>query len=137
MTHKWPPCLGTRTAAAYGRPMRGLGRVIVVSLIGIATAWLWIRLGLYGFGLPAGVAVVAPSLMLGVLYARARRIGDLGMLLGAFAAVWTAFETWTWLNATTDRAVSIPGWTPIPLAAAIALLVVAAVVTVAASFEAS
>ena len=117
--------------------MRGLPRVIVVSLIGITTAWLWIRLGLYGFGLPAGVAVVAPSLMLGVWYARTGRIGDLGVLLGAFAAAWTAFETWTWLNATTDPAVSIPGWTPIPLATAIALLIVAAAVMTSASFEAS
>jgi hypothetical protein len=117
--------------------MDGIPRVVVVSLIGVATAWLWIRLGLYGFGLPVGLVTVIPSVMLGLIYARTRRIADLGVLLGAFAAVWAAHETWTWVNDLSDPAVSIPGWTPVPLAAAIALLVVAVSIMAAASLEAS
>jgi len=116
--------------------MHRIPRVIVVSLIGVATAWLWIRLGLYGFGLPVGFTTLLPLALLGVLYARTHRLGDLGVLLAAFAAVWTAFETWTWLNAASDPAVSIPGWTPVPLATAVALLVVAGAVVGAASSEA-
>lgn len=92
-----------------------IARLAVVTLIGLATAWLWIRLGLYGFGLPIGLAALMPLAMLGVLYVRTRRIGDLGLLLGVFAAAWTAFEAWRWLNAASDPAVSIPGWTPVPL----------------------
>ena len=128
--------LVTRPSTPYVLLMHRIPRVVVVSLIGVATAWLWIRLGLYGFGLPVGFTTLLPLAMLGVLYARTHRFGDLGVLLAACAAVWTAFETWTWLNAASDSAVSIPGWTPVPLAAAVALLVVAGAVVGAASSEA-
>lgn len=106
-------------------------RGVVTALVGAATAWLWIRLGLYGFGLPVGFATLIPLALLGVLHARQRRTVHLGVLLGSFAAVWTAFEGWTWLNGATDPAVSIPDWTPIPLAAAVALLFTAGAVVVA------
>ncbi len=130
------PSLATYRAAAYGRFVRGVRRLLVVCAIGIATAWMWIRLGLYGFGLPVGILILAPAVLLGVGYVRTGRLGHLGVLLGAFAAAWAAFEAWTWLNAATDPAVSIPGWTPIPLATAVALLVVASAIVVAGSLEA-
>lgn len=130
------PSLATCPTAAYGRFVRGVRRLIVVCAIGIATAWMWIRLGLYGFGPAVGVLVLAPAVLLGVGYVRTGRLGHFGGLLGAFAAAWAAFEAWTWLNAVTDPAVSIPGWTPIPLATAVALFVVASALLVAAWFEA-
>ena len=111
--------------------MRAVARRVVIVLIGAATAWIWIRLGLYGFGLPVGLAALFPLVVLGVLYARTRRMGDAGVLLGSFALVWAAFETWTWLNDVLDPAVSIPGWTPVPLATAVASLVIAAAVVIA------
>lgn len=112
-------------------PLPVIARLTVVLLIGLATAWLWIRLGLYGFGLPVGVAALIPLATLGVLYLRTRRIGDLGVLLGVFAAVWTAFEAWTWLNAAFDPAMFIPGWTPVPLVITSTLLLIAGAVIVA------
>ena len=117
--------------------MRDTARRAVIVLVGAATAWIWIRLGLYGFGLPVGLAALVPLLALGVLYARTRRLSALGVLLGSFAVVWAAFETWAWLNAASDPAVSIPGWTPVPLATAIALLVVAGAVVIASSSQSS
>ena len=116
--------------------MRMLARVSVVTMIGLATAWLWIRLGLYGFGLPIGLAALIPLATLGVLYVRTSRLGDLGVLLVSFAAAWTAFEAWTWLNAASDPAVVIPGWTPVPLVIASALLVIAGAVAIAGSLQA-
>jgi hypothetical protein len=106
-----------------------------VTAIGLATAWVWIRLGLYGFGLPAGLPTLIPLALLGLLYVQRRRTADLGVLLGAFAGVWAAFEAWRWLNAASDPAVSIPGWTPLPLAAAVALLLVAGALVIGASLE--
>ena len=108
--------------------MRANVRLAVVTAMGLATAWLWIRLGLYGLGLPVGLAMLIPLVMLGLLYVYRRRTADLGVLVGAFAAAWTAFEAWRWLNAASDPAVSIPGWTPLPLAAGVALLAVAVAV---------
>ena len=115
--------------------MRGKARHAVIALIGAATAWIWIRLGLYGFGLSGGLAALIPLVMLAVLYVRTRRLSDVGVLLASFGAVWTAFETGAWLNATSDPAVTIPHWTPAPLIAAVALLVVGLSVVVAASSE--
>lgn len=115
--------------------MRAIVRLAVVAAIGLATAWVWIRLGLYGFGLPVGLAALVPLAMMGLLYVRRRRTADLGVLVGAFAAGWTAFEAWRWLNAASDPAVSIPGWTPFPLAAAVALLVAAVAVMIGASLH--
>lgn len=109
----------------YHRMMRTAPPGLVPALIGAATAGLWIRLGLYGFGLPIGLLTLIPSALLGVRYARERGVVDLGMLLGSFAAVWTAFEAWTWFNAATDPGVVVPDWTPIPFAAAIVLLLLA------------
>jgi hypothetical protein len=117
--------------------MRTIARLAVVTAIGLATAWVWIRFGLYGFGPPVGLAALIPLVTLGVLYARRSRGADLGVLLGAFAAVWTAFEAWRWLNGASDPAVSIPGWTPFPLAAAVALLVIAIAVVIGASLQQS
>lgn len=113
--------------------MAVLVRLAVVTAIGLAAAWLWIRVGLNGLGLPMGLVTLAPLAILGLLYARSRRIVDFGVLLGAFAVVWTAFEAWSWLNAAADPAVSIPGWTPIPLAAALILLVAAGAVAIGAA----
>ena len=115
--------------------MRGIARRAVVILIGAATAWIWIRLGLYGFGLPVGLATLIPLVILTGLYTRTDRPRELGVLLGSFAAPWAAFETWTWLNGGSDPAVSYLGWTPIPLAAAVALLIIAGAVGVAAPSE--
>jgi hypothetical protein len=112
--------------------MRGAARIAVVIFIGLATAWIWIRLGLYGFGWPAAAATLAPLAILTGLYLRTNRLRDLGMLVGAFAAAWASFEASAWLNAASDPAVSIPGWTPIPLATAVALFVMAAAVAIAA-----
>ena len=112
--------------------MRGEGRIAVVILIGLATAWIWIRLGLYGFGWPAAAATLAPLAILTGLYVRTNRLRDLGMLVGSFAAAWTSFEAWAWLNAASDPAVTIPGWTPLPLATAVALFVMATAVAIAA-----
>lgn len=105
--------------------MRTAPAGLVPALIGAATAGLWIRLGLYGLGLPIGLLTLIPSALLGVRYARERRAVDLGVLLGSLAAIWMAFEAWTWLNAATDPGVVIPDWTPIPLAAAVVLVLVA------------
>ncbi|HSK47584.1 MAG TPA: hypothetical protein VLA05_06220 [Coriobacteriia bacterium] len=106
-------------------------RWAVILAIGALTAWLWIRLGLYGFGLAVGIVVAAPVVYLAWRYLRSGRRLDAGMVLGSFAAVWASFEAATWLNAASDPAVSIPGWSPVPLAAAVALLVVS--VAIAAS----
>ena len=103
----------------------------VVAAIGIASAWLWMRIGLYGFGLPAGLAVLLPLAVLAAIYMRWRRIARLGVLLGAFGATWAAFEAGAWLNAATDPAVSIPGWSPVPLGASVAFLVLAIALGVA------
>lgn len=124
-----PAVRGPRTVSR----MRAVVRLAVVTALGLATAWAWIRLGLYGFGLPVGLVALSPLAMLGALYARSHRLADVGVLLGTFAVAWTAFEAWRWLDAASDPAVSIPGWTPIPLAAAVALLVVAVAVTTGAS----
>jgi len=113
--------------------MRAIVRLAVVTAIGLATTWLWIRLGIYGLGLLVGLVVLLPLAMLGLLYAYRRRTADLGVLFGAFAAGWAAFEGWRWLNAASDPAVSIPGWTPFPLAAAVALFLIAVAVVIAAS----
>ena len=117
--------------------MRPIVRLAVVTALGLATAWVWLRLGLDGFGLPAGLATLIPLALLGLLYIRRRRTADLGVLLGAFAAAWVAFEAWRWLNAASDPAVSLPGWTPFPLAAAAALLFVAVAVVTGASLRRS
>ncbi len=116
-------------------PLPVMARLTVVTLIGLATAWLWIRVGLYGFGLPVGLATLIPLATLGVLYHRTRRIGDLGVLLGVFAAAWMAFEAWTWLNAASDPAVFIPNWTPVPLVIASTLLLIAGAVIVEGSVQ--
>jgi hypothetical protein len=115
--------------------MRTIARLAVVAAIGLAAAWVWIRLGLYGFGLPVGILTLTPLAMLGLLYARSHQLADLGLLLGTFAAAWTAFEAARWLNAASDPAVSIPGWTPIPLAASVALLILAVAVAIGTSSQ--
>ena len=108
-------------------------RLAVVAAIGALAALIWIRLGLYGFGLPVGLVVLVPVVLLGWLYMRLRRVVDLGALLGAFGLSWAAFEGWVWLNAESDPAVSIPGWSPIPLATAVALLLIGIAVLVRTS----
>ena len=78
------------------------------------------------------MATLAPLAILGGLYVRTNRLRDLGMLVGSFAAAWTSFEAWAWLNAASDPAVTIPGWTPLPLTTAVALFVMATAVAIAA-----
>lgn len=103
-------------------------RWAVILAIGGLAAWLWIRLGLYGFGLAVGIVVALPVLYLAWRYLGSGRRLDAGMVLGSFAGVWASFEAARWLNAASDPAVSIPGWSPVPLAAAVALLVVGVVI---------
>ena len=106
-------------------------RWAVILAIGGLAAWLWIRLGLYGFGLAVGIAVALPVLYLTWRFLGSGRRLEAGMVLGSFAGVWASFEAARWLNAASDPAVFIPGWSPVPLAAAVALLVVS--VAIAAS----
>lgn len=115
--------------------MVNASRLAVVVALGIISALIWIRLGLYGFGLPVGLLALLPVVLLVAFYLRAGRTVDLGVLLGAFAASWTAFELWTWVNAATDPAVSIPDWTPFALVAAVALLVVGVGVALTSSSQ--
>ena len=110
-------------------------RLAVVVALGLISALIWIRVGLYGFGLPVGLVALVPVGLLIVLYLRMGRTRDVGIFLGAFAGSWTAFETWTWVNAATDPSVSIPGWTPFPLVAAVVLLVVGVGVALLGSSE--
>lgn len=65
-----------------------------------------------------------PVVVIGLYYASRNRVRDLGVLVGLFGGTWSAFEIWSWLNARTDAAVSIPCWSPLPLAAAVAVLLV-------------
>lgn len=106
-------------------------RWAVILGIGGLAAWLWIRLGLYGFGLAVGLVAALPVLYLAWRYLAPGRRLDAGLVLGSFAGVWASFETARWLNAERDPAVIIPGWSPVPLAVAVALLVVS--VAIAAS----
>lgn len=106
-------------------------RWAIILAIGGLAAWHWIRVGLYGFGLAAGILVVVPVLHLAWRYLGSGRRLDAGMVLGSFAGVWATFELATWLNAASDPAVSIPGWSPVPLATAVGLLIVS--VAIAAS----
>lgn len=110
-------------------------RWAVLLAIGSLAAWLWIRLGLYGFGLAVGIVVVLPVLYLAWRYVRSERRLDAGRVLGSFAGVWATFEAARWLNAASDAAVSIPGWSPVPLATAVGLLIVS--VAIAASGSAA
>lgn len=105
-------------------------RWAVILAIGALGAWLWIRLGLYGFGLPVGIVVALPVMYLAWRYLASGRHIDAGVVLGGFAGVWAIFELATWLNVALDPAVVIPGWSPIPLATAVGLLIVS--VTIAA-----
>lgn len=110
-------------------------RLAVVVVLGLISALIWIRVGLYGFGLPVGLVALLPVVLLLALYLRAGRTLDIGIFLGAFAGSWTAFEAWTWLNAARDPAVSIPDWTPFALAAAVVLLLVGVGVALLGSSE--
>lgn len=106
-------------------------RWAVILAIGGLAGWLWIRLGLYGFGPAVGIVVVLPILYLAWRYLGSGRRLEAGMVLGSFAVVWASFEGTRWVIAASDPAVSIPGWSPIPLAAAVASLAVS--VAIAAS----
>ena len=106
-------------------------RWAVTLAIGALAAWLWIRLGLYGFGLPMGAVVVLPVVYLAWRHEASGRHLEAGVVLGTFAAVWATFEVASWINAERDPAVVIPGWSPIPLASAAALLILS--VTIAAT----
>lgn len=112
---------------AYGQLMtywaKAGGWAALLAIGGLA-AWLWNRLGLYGFGLAVGIVVALPLLHLVWRYLGSGRRLDAGMVLGSFASVWAIFEAATWLNAASDPAVSIPGWSPVPLSTAVGLLIV-------------
>lgn len=99
-------------------------RWAVILAIGAVAGWLWIRLGLYGFGLVVGIIVALPVLYLAWRYLASGRRLDAGLALGSFAGVWATFEAARWLNAASDPAVSIPGWSAVPLATAVGLLIV-------------
>jgi len=62
-------------------------------------------------------------------YVRLNRMLDAGVLVGSFAVVWVGFEALAWLNAVSDPAVVIPGWSPVPLATAVALLILSMALT--------
>ena len=98
-------------------------RSAVILAIGGLAAWLGIRIGLYGFGLAVGIVFAVPVLYLAWRYVASGHRLDAGLVLGSFGAVWASFEAATWLNAASDPAVSIPGWSPLPLAIATSLLV--------------
>jgi hypothetical protein len=106
-------------------------RWAVILAIGALEAWLWIRLGLYGFGLAVAAVVALPVLYLAWRYLGSGRRLDAGVVLASFAGVWATFEAARWLNAASDPAVSIPGWSPFPLATALGLLIVS--IAIAAS----
>lgn len=53
----------------------------------------------------------------------------IGALLLGFGVLWTVMLGWSLLNDLADPAVSAPGWTPYPLAAGAALLVLGLVLT--------
>lgn len=65
-------------------------RLSVVVALGFISALMWIRAGLYGFGLPVGLVTLGPAVLLVALYLRAGRTLDVGIFLGAFGASWTA-----------------------------------------------
>lgn len=119
------------TAPALVIRTTSIRRLGVVVLIGAASAWIWIRLGIYGFGVAAGLAALVPVGVLGAFYVQAGRIADLGVLLGAFGLAWSAFEVWTWTSTASDAAVTIPGWTPVPLATSVALLIIGVAIAIA------
>lgn len=62
--------------------------------------------------------------------ASGRRL-DAGLVLGSFVGVWATFEAAGWLNAALDPPISVPGWSPVPFATAVGLLI--ASVAIAAS----
>ena len=107
-------------------------RFVIVAAIGALAGLLWIRIALYGFGLPVMLAWIVGLALLAAYYIRQDRLRDYGLLLAAFAFVWAAFEAWTWANASADPAVVIPGWSPVPFATAIALLIMSTAVAMAA-----
>lgn len=95
----------------------------MILLIGALAASLWVRLGLYGYGLPVGLVTALPVIYLAGRYLIARDLLAVAAVVGSFAVVWAIFEARTWLNAASDPAVEIPGWSPLPLAASVALVV--------------
>ena len=104
--------------------MAEIRRWAIVLAIGALAGALWIRLGLYGFGLPIGMVTLLPALFLLWHYLAARQLMSAAALVGSLAGVWATFEAGIWLNAASDRAVEIPGWSPVPLAVAVALVIV-------------
>jgi hypothetical protein len=98
-------------------------RSLIASAIGVLSALVWIRFGLYGFGLPVGALTLLPIAIALALYVRAGRFTYAGSALTGFGVVWLLFELRRGLGAAFDDAVSIPDWSPLPIVAAVAVAV--------------
>lgn len=100
-----------------------LRSTIVVSLIGVLSALAWVRLGLYGYGLPQGLVTLVPLAVALVLYVRTGRLRDTGTVLTGFGIVWLLFELRITLAGAFDPAVTMPAWSPFSLLGAAAATV--------------
>jgi hypothetical protein len=102
-----------------GRPPSSEQGLAMALMTGLATGYLaLVSLGHPLMFFPLGVAAV-----LVVSWLRVARLADAGSLLLGWGALWTTMFAWQLLNDLSDPAVSYPGWTPYPLAAGAAMVI--------------
>ena len=106
-------------AGAHGREPDPWLRLAMAGMSGLALGFL----AHFLFIVPYVMFPLGFTAILVAHWLSSRRLGELGTFLLAAAAYWMVAELSARLNDLSDPAVSYPGWTPVPVAVAAALVV--------------
>lgn len=106
-----------------GRTPSGPQSIAMALMTGLALGFL----ALVFLGHPFMLFPLAIGAVLLASWVRPMRLALIGALLIGFGLLWTAMFGWQRLNDLSDAAVSYPAWTPYPLAAGVALIVIGVV----------
>jgi hypothetical protein len=118
---------------------RARGRALSRSDAALMAGMTGVTIGFLGMLLSASMLLLGPIAIAAVLlatWASRGRTELVGAFLAGAGLIVAGMQAWAFLNDVSDRAVSIPGWTPVPLATGAAVAILGATLLVAASFEA-
>jgi hypothetical protein len=118
---------GVSIGRTRGREPSERDAALMAAMVGAASAFLLMILLVTPL-------VVLPGLVIGVLvtdWVRGGRLLHLGAFCFGGGLLVATMQTLTVLNDLSDPAVSVPGWTPIPLAASVAITVVGVALLIA------